>query len=141
MDVTTAVLCDFASARDGLLTVVSGCVTRLRPAGFPGQLGVMLALALEPSDDDFGVDHAVVVRVRRTDAEGPVAELGGSFKVELGEETPIRPPAPLVIDLRGVPVSAPGVYSVEVELDDTLRRTLPFLVEPRPQPEGEAPPQ
>jgi hypothetical protein len=130
VDVTTALLCDHAQVREGLLFVLSGGITRLRRPAYPAQLGVGLALVLEFDriEDEHSHEFAVVVvgedgeEVGRVAADIQVGEPEGSY---VGENVQV----PLAIDMHGALLPKPGPYQLHVYLDGAHRRTLQFWAE------------
>ncbi len=124
MDITAALLCDFAQVREGLLFVSSGGITRVMRPEYPAPLGVVLALVVDLDPDEHDQQHRV--RVRVIDAHDEVlwdgtAELGvGQIEAETGEHLSL----PLVVDLRPVALPADGVYRLEVDANGVLRQVL-----------------
>lgn len=124
MDITAALLCDFAQVREGLLFVSSGGITRVIRPEYPAPLGVVLALVVDLDPDEHGEQHRI--RVRVIDAHDEVmwdgtAELGvGQVDAEAGEHLSL----PLVVDLRPVALPADGVYRLEVDANGVLRQVL-----------------
>ena len=55
LDLSTAVLCDFAQVRDRLLFVASGAVSRLYRRELPSPLGLMVGLVIEVPLEDAGM--------------------------------------------------------------------------------------
>lgn len=136
MQVAAAMLCDFASVRDNLLFVIGGCLTRLYRDEYPAAMGVSLALTLELHRMELGRPHELHILVLGADGEQH-AEIQGGFnaagEVEPGETLLV----PIPFDLRAVGLPAPGRYSVEISVDGTHHRTLPFRLEARPaEPPG-----
>lgn len=133
MKVTTALLCDFASVREGLLNVMSGGISRLWRAELPAPLNVSLALMLELHPTELGVPHRLQVIVQ--DADGHrLAEADAEFRsdpsphLDPGEHSLL----PLALDLRAGLVSTFGTHSVDVVIDGEHRHSLSFAVGPPP---------
>lgn len=130
MDITTAVLCDFAQVRDRLLFVSSGAVSRLYRAELPSQLGVNLALIIEVPRDAAGKPQKLTVRVvNRHGAE--MSHVVTTFQV--GEEglfpNEIQQ-IPMIVSLARTPVKAWGTHQVRVFLNDDLVQTVTCYVVP-----------
>lgn len=129
MQVAAALICDFASVREGLLFVVGGGITRVWRREFPAPLNVALALLLEAHPTEANRPHEVDVIVQSEDGAA-VAQLKGGFQISTNEGARAGEPAliPFVIDFRSVAVPKHGGYSVEILLDSTHMRSLPFQV-------------
>ena len=116
MNITVAMLCDFAQVRGGLLYVASGGISELRRPKFPAPTGVMLALAVEVSE--LETESPIPVRVRVEDEDGAgVTELNGQLQVGLGGMDPGETrQIPVALDLRMLPLPGPGRYMIRVML-------------------------
>ena len=128
MQVAAAILCDHASVREGLLIVVGGGITRLGRNTFPAPLNLGLALLLELHQVELARPHELEVLIQDQDG-GEVARIRGGFNVgeadlHLGESLLV----PMAFDLRGVGISGPGPYAVEISVDGTHHRSLAFRV-------------
>lgn len=114
MKIRAAVLCDFATIRQGLLTIVSAGVSRVHSPMFPCPLGVHVALMLELSPDELGINHEVRVVLTSPTSAVKLAEVGASFEiggpVSAGEHSLL----PLVFNMRFAPINAPGQYDLKV---------------------------
>ena len=118
MKVCAAAICDFAQARDGLLTVVSAGINRLWRPQYPAPMGVMLALIVEVSEGEAKVPREIRLRVEDGDG-APLAEASAGFQIE-------PPPAqldpgelmmvPFAVDFRTVQLPAAGRYQIVVDL-------------------------
>ena len=121
MDISTALLCDFAEVREGLLFLVGGPITRLWRPQFPAPMSVCVALVLEGTEGEVaGVSHDLHVFV--VDADGRShAEARTSLQAQsqgFGELTPGEViPIPVVVPLLGVPLPEPGTFDVRILLD------------------------
>ena len=151
LDLSTAVLCDFAQVRDRLLFVSSGAVSRLYRRDLPSPLGLMVGLVIEVPLEDSGVEHTLRADVvnRHGDA---LATVQNTFRV--GDEG-LFPhevqQVPLVLSITGVRARTWGTHQVRLTLDDELMRALTLYivpaagvtpartVTPRPQAAGSAP--
>lgn len=136
VELTTALLCDFAQVREGLLFVASGGVTRCYRAELPAPLGIFLAGVLEMDAREAARPHEVTVVVVDEDG-GQLAEASMSGRLEgpdllVGEHVNL----PLIFDLRGVPVARHGPLEVRCYVDGELRRTLGVRVVEVPAPPG-----
>lgn len=128
MDVTTAMLADFAQVREGLLFVASGGITRCYREQLPAPLGVHLAIVLEL--DRLEAERAHEVRVVVVDEDGgELAEISG--EIQLGETQLMMGEnlnLPITFDLRNVPVERFGAVEVRCYVGGEHRSTLPLWV-------------
>jgi hypothetical protein len=126
MEVTTAMLADFAQVREGLLFVASGGVTRCYREALPAPLGVYFAMVLEL--ERLEAEAAREVRVVVVDEDGKeLAEIAGEIQLGapelmIGENLNV----PITFDLRNVPIERYGSVEVRLYVDSELRRTLPI---------------
>lgn len=132
MRVGTALLCDYASVRENLLHVVAGGITRLYRDEFPSPLNISLALIFEVHQMEFGAPHELAVRIMGEDG-GEIVALQGGFQtgaesLEIGEELLV----PVALDFRNAGLPGPGAYTVEISVDGTFQRSIPFWARPRP---------
>lgn len=137
MKLSLFLLADYASVREGLINVVSGMVTRVGKASFPGTMSCHFAAVIELGRDDHEKvmsEVPVVISVR--DAEGGfVSRSLGGFG---GPSTRIVDPAlptgvPITIDMSDVILPSEGLYTLTMtvgsETDPILEETLTFLAE------------
>jgi hypothetical protein len=128
MDITTAMLADFAQVRDGLLFVSSGGVTRCYRDQLPAPLGVFLATVLELDRMEAERPHEVHVVVVDEDGQ-QLAEIAG--EIQLGGTTLMineNLNVPITFDLRNVPVERFGSVEIRLYVAREHRRTLPIWV-------------
>jgi hypothetical protein len=129
MDVTTALLCDHAQIREGLLFVLAGGITRVRRPSYPAQLGAGVAVVLELDTIEAEVAHEfelVVIgedgdQVARVSAEIHV----GDAQVHPGENVLV----PLAVDLHNAQLPRSGAYELRLYVDGHHRRTVQFWAE------------
>jgi len=133
MDITSALLCDFAQVRDGLLFVSSGGITRMWRPELPGIMDLWLAVVVEVDLVEGRVPHEILVRIIDEDG-GEAATLQGSFQLNTDVDLNVgeRLLMPMPFDLRGVALPRYGAYDVTIYLDNQLRRTLNFWCYPPP---------
>jgi hypothetical protein len=123
-----AVLCDAATAREGLLNILGAGVALASRPSFPGPVGLALAVSVLLDENEFGERHRVTATVRAARGGDPVAEIVGEFIAERTAEEPegqIR--AGLAFPMYGLILPREGRYEFEVRLDDELVTTLPLL--------------
>jgi hypothetical protein len=136
MDITTALLADFAQVREGLLFVASGGVTRCYRDVLPAPLGVYLATVLELDRLEAEQVHQLQVVVVDEDGQ-ELAEIAG--EIQLGATQLMineNLNVPITFDLRNVPVEKFGSVEIRLYVANEHRRTLPIWVLQSIPPEG-----
>lgn len=129
MDVPVALLCDFATVREGLLHLLGGGLTRLWRPELPAPLNVTLSLLVELEQDELDVAHELVIDVRGPD-DDPVAEARAEFhapstdRLEDGEKLT----SPVVVPLHAVTTSRFGPHTIKVSIDGVLANVVDFWV-------------
>jgi hypothetical protein len=131
--VTTALLCDHAQVRDGLLFVLSGGISRVMRESFPAAMGTCLALVVELDRIEAERAHQLEIVVVGEDGE-EVARVEAEVSVQ---NTDAAKPTeslhlPLAVDLRAAGLARPGAYELRVYVDGQHRRTLQFWAEQIP---------
>ena len=133
MEITTAILCDFAQVRERLLFVISGCVTRVWRDKLPATLSMDLALVIELDQIEMTRPHEIEVYIMGEDG-ARVAQTKAGFQVQGQGLAPAETvQMPLVVNLRNVRVEQFGSYDAKVYFDGQHRRTLSFQVVERSQ--------
>jgi hypothetical protein len=128
MEVTNALLADFAQVREGLLFVSSGGITRCYRDQLPAPLGVFLATVLELDRIEAERVHELQVVVVDEDGQ-QLADISG--EVQLGQTQMMineNLNVPIVFDLRNVPIERYGSVEVRLYVAREHRRTLPIWV-------------
>jgi hypothetical protein len=128
MEITTAMLADFAQVREGLLFVSSGGITRCYRDDLPAPLGVFLAVVLALDKVEAERTHDVEVRVVDEDG-GQLAEIAG--QIQLGEPQLLLNESlnlPITFDLRNVPVERFGNVEARLYVGGELRTSLGLWV-------------
>ena len=121
MQLTTAMLCDYAEVREGLLFIVAGPITVLWRQEFPAMLGLPLALVVEGAPEEFvGLPHEVQVVVTHGNA-GPVGEARLAFQIAEKNVAHLEPGErinlPLVMLTHEAVLPEPGIYTLIVRLN------------------------
>lgn len=120
MRVAIAVLADAAVARDGMLSILGAGVNVITMATFPAQANVVLPMMLESSLEDLQEPHAITVGIRQPDGE--LVHFGGMEMAAQADKPHSHPDLPFlgvqVVPLNLYLLPEPGLYSVEVQLDD-----------------------
>lgn len=128
MEITTALLADFAQVRDGLLFVSSGGVTRCYRDQLPAPLSIHMAMVMELDRLEAEKTHEVHVVVVDEDGQ-QLAEIAG--EIQLGATQMMvneNVNVPIVFDLRNVPIERYGNVEVRLYVQREHRRTLPIWV-------------
>lgn len=127
MQITTALLCDFAQVRQNLLFLCSGGITQVHRTSWPAKMGVHLALVVAVHPTEFSRPHELNVFVQSEDGER-VAEATGGIQVGTKEDsTPTEyATVPLSLDLQNVPLKSPGRYSIEILIGGHHQMSLAF---------------
>lgn len=130
MDITTAILCDFAQVRDRLLFISSGGVSRLYRKELPSQLGVNLALIIEVPLADAGIPQTLAIRVvNRHGAE--MSHISTTFRVGDDGLFPNEiQQVPMVVSLAQTPIRSWGTHQARIFLNGELVRTVTCYVVP-----------
>lgn len=132
MRVDCALLCDAVTAREGLLHILGGGVTRLHREAFPAPLGVALALRIMVHPTEADRPHTIEARLLAEDGE-QVGKVELTFDVRpSGEERPgeeLAVATGLALQMVGLP--SPGAYSFELLIDGVHQRSVPFVAQQR----------
>lgn len=128
MEITTALLADFAQVREGLLFVSSGGITRCYREELPAPLGVFLAVVIQL--DRVEAERAQDVEVMVVDEDGgDLAQISG--QIQVGEPQLLLNESlnlPITFDLRNVPVERYGNVEARLYVGGELRATLGLWV-------------
>lgn len=125
-DLTSALLCDFAQVREGVLFVSSGGVSRLTTTSLPCPFAMHLALLFEIPPEEIGNSFRVNVAI----AHAPTAHVGGTAEANLATRSSDAMLAgealmvPMAVDLRPIEVQQPGPHDVKISIDGQLARFL-----------------
>lgn len=134
MEVTTALLCDFAQVRDRLLFVSSGGVTRLWRSDVPTALGLYLAVTIELDRIEAEQQHDIDLVIVDQDGHESIRVNGnfaiGTVDIEPGELISL----PVVFDLTKAPIRSFGPQDVRMYLDGQHRRTVQVHILRQPRP-------
>jgi hypothetical protein len=128
MEITTALLADFAQVREGLLFVSSGGITRCYRDELPAPLGVFLAVVLGLDKVEAERTHEVEVKVVDEDG-GQLADIAG--QIQLGEPQLLLNESlnlPITFDLRNIPVERFGNVEARLYVGGELRTSLGLWV-------------
>jgi hypothetical protein len=138
MKATAVILADHATVREGLLHVLGGGITRVTRDPLPAELGVMLALMLQPdSVEDLLRTHDVEVVVKHvaTEGEASVAKAVMTLRAGVPGPGPV-PQVPVAVPLQSVLVTATGMHRITVTLDGERAGEIEFEVVKAPDPQA-----
>jgi hypothetical protein len=129
VEVTTAILCDSAQIREGLLFVLAGGITRVRRSSFPANLAAAVAVVLELDRIEAQRAHEFELVAVGEDGE-EMARVGaqiqvGDAPVHFAENIQV----PLAVDLHGAVLPTAGAYELRLYVDGNHRRTIQFWAE------------
>lgn len=140
MEITAAILAEYANVHYGSLVVAGAPVTRiLRPVNEVRPLPVTLALVMEVGPDPEELAQAHTLRVTVVDHDN-AREMGvavGAFQVPEGVRAELRPGQsvmyPAAVTLRPVPIPQNGVYDVRVSVDGGCTTIRTVYIDPMAQ--------
>ena len=126
--VASALLCDAATVREGLLHILGGGITRLHRGEFPAPMQVTLVVQVVLTPTEIQFAHDVSARIQTEDGD-VVVQVNGHL--DAGEPNPMLEPGesvilPLVMPLHGVVLPSSGGYSIEVSVDEVHQTSLTF---------------
>ncbi len=129
MRVDTALLCDAATVREGLLHILGGGITNIVRTEYPAELGVTLALRIMVHPTEMEHQHQLQIVVQDEDGH-KITEVRAQVQaepppegVEPGDEGELLIPW----DFPGRPkLPAPGRYSMELLIDGVHQASVPF---------------
>lgn len=128
MRVDSALLCDAATIREGLLHVLGGGVTRANRMGFPSPVDLTLALRILVHPSEAERPHELVVMLQSGDGD-KLAEFQITFGIDGldGLEPGEHASVPLALKVpQSVLMPAAGLYSFELLIDGVHQATVPF---------------
>jgi len=132
VEIVTALLCDSASTREGLLHVLGGGITRLFAPEIPGAVGVTLAAMARMDEEELDLPHEVNFHVEHN---GEIVQQGmGGLQVNRPDrlEDGERLLVPLVIPI-GVPITSYGRYAVVVDIEGARQEVEFWVLHPDEQ--------
>jgi hypothetical protein len=126
--IASALLCDAATVREGLLHVLGAGITRLHRTEYPAPMQVTLAAQVVLTPIEVEHPHDVTATVQTEDGEVVVQATG---HLEAGPPNPLLEPGesvilPLVMNLDAVMLHRPGGYSIELSVDGVHQTSVTF---------------
>jgi hypothetical protein len=128
MRVDTALLCEAASARDGLLYVLGGGIVGTQYPEFPSELGMTLALRIMLHPTELTRPHQLEILLQDDDG-ALVTKVNVGIGIPEGTNVPPGDEAPLVLpwSFPGRPqLPKAGRYSFEILIDGVHQLAVPF---------------
>jgi hypothetical protein len=128
--ISSAILCDFAQVRNGLLFVCSGALTRLFVPELPQRLPVMLAIVVELPYQEVELVHELMIAVKEVDTAEQLSRMTAGFqtgatRIEPGESLYL----PLAAAFAGdTIVKSYGAHDVQIAVDGGATSQLTFYV-------------
>jgi hypothetical protein len=128
----SALLCDAATVREGLLHVLGGAITRVGRPGFPAPLALAVALNVVGEADELSESHAVTVDVVHDESGERVGGVRLEFEIA---ESDLAPGEPLSLSLAvsfpadAVTLPRPGAYRIGLAVDDGEVTQLRFTAQ------------
>ncbi len=131
MRIQTALLCDAANVREGLLNILSGLVTRVYRDKLPAPLSVSLALVFELEQGEVELPHEVTVQVNdpRTTAIARIVAGFQAKRANLGYEPGEKAMLPFVVSLNQVGTRHYGLHRIRVRVDESDPTILSLWVQ------------
>jgi hypothetical protein len=117
------VLADHASVREGLLTMVSGGVTRVTVPSFPTGVNATVALLFYMPADAFGVMHSGALTLRYADGDcEPIARADIALRADSNPQ--LRPGEPVyfpaTVPLLGLLFDRAGMIDINLSINGAL---------------------
>ncbi|TVR48970.1 MAG: hypothetical protein EA425_13330 [Puniceicoccaceae bacterium] len=142
MELLTAVLCDSAADYNGKLCILGAFDTiwaRRFPAVHP-HCSIAVRILFRDTDEGTHQLHLALV-----DPDGKSMLPGGgpriNFEIRQIPEQTFFLTRNFVINLQGMPLQSPAVYSIDLRMDDTIIARIPLQVVELKQPPGAHGPQ
>jgi len=120
MKISTIMLCDAASVRDGLLHVLGGGLNILWREAYPAPMGCTLALMIEGQIGDVSPDKPLqlAITIFADNVDGPVVVRFDGELTAIADGSGARNfITPVVYNLDPVPLPGPGTYHLTVQLE------------------------
>jgi len=132
VEIVTALLCDAASTREGLLHILGGGITRLFVPEIPGAVGVTVAAMARMNEDELDRPHEVNFHVEH---DGAIVQRGmGGLQVNTPPriESGERLLVPLVSPI-AFPIASYGQYAVVIEIEEARQEVEFWVLHPDEQ--------
>ena len=128
MKMTDALLCDFATVREGLLHILGGGITVVSRDTYPSPLNLTLALLIEMEREDFSDKKTITVDLADDQSAERVggAEVGWDVDDAPSKRHPDVPyTIPFVLPLPII-LPRPSLYTIKLATNGEMARILKF---------------
>jgi hypothetical protein len=128
MRLDTALLCDAATVREGLLNILGGGITQVIQPEYPAELSVTLALRIMLHPTEMEHPHQLQIIVQGEDGE-KVTEVKAEVQSADPRTLPPGEEGELLVpwNFPGRPkIPKTGRYSMEILIDGVHQGTVPF---------------
>jgi hypothetical protein len=139
MILTSLILADYATIREGVLNVLGGGINKLQKSFFPAPMSATVALMVKPeSTDDVRGEHTIEVSITRAAANELIAEVQLKWPgAPPAEDLPVPLPSiPIVVPTDDISLPDAGLYSLFVKLDGVEAGRLEFVARQAGDPPG-----
>ena len=139
--VEALVLCRYAEVNSGMVTIVSGGVTRAFVAEVPSTVDPLYAAGmLYIPPDEVGLVLEVRLCIKMVDQAAKIAEIVGALHVAGADMHPGEGlHVPIVLPLSRVPFPSYGQVDVQLLVNNQVGADLTFWITPRPPDAGHPP--
>ncbi len=131
MRVDTALLCEAATVKDGLLYVLGGGIQRIAMPEFPAPLPLTIALRIMLHRTEVEIPHELQIRLLEEDGD-EVVRVAMGFGVGDPESLPVGEEAAIAVpwNFPGRPqLPHAGRYSMEILIDNVHQVSVAFTAE------------
>ena len=128
MEVRSALLCDFATIREGLLHVLGGGLTRLWRPELPAPIGVALAVLIDLEPHETGIPHELTIHIFDPDDEKLAEAVAGFESRNERPEPGEHGMAPIVINMHSASTNRYGRHAIALDLDGRRGPVLEFWI-------------
>lgn len=137
MDVTLAVLADYANvSQDGKLNIL-GVFQEVNPAGFPASIAQMfLVVSFEASAAEFGTQKNIRIALLETDGS-EVMGMEGPIVVQPPPRPGSRAFINQIVGLQGLTFQSSGDYAFHILVNGDDKRAVPLRVNDVPSEHDE----
>jgi hypothetical protein len=130
--IDTALLCDEAFERNGLLYILGGGVTVVTRPGYPAPMGLTIALRILVHPTEISNAHALEILIQDADGQ-QITKVNVKFDApEQAPELPVGEEPAMVLpwSFPGNPMLPhPGRYSLEILIDGVHQRSIGFTAQ------------
>lgn len=141
MILTSLILADYATVREGVLNILGGGINKLQRTAFPARMESNVALMVKLENaEDVQAEHIISVGLTMLDGDKLVAEVrlrwpGTSAANEIPAPLPV---VPIIVPTDDIRLPSAGFYSLFVKLDGREAGRLDFVAQQAGDPSGAA---